>query len=216
MRLFGHADVEHGMLPGFPRLPFTKIRPVPYSSGSRRGSQPPVSRPRAPRQHLAAIPSALLAGAQPEGKCLAQCEKISNTPSNPSTPFGPSSSRPSSISNTTQTSSNPSLDSHTSSSHSDLEAVSQAAWEAAVEDGKRFLAKWGAQAEALGWTEQDLFGLHRPPDKPAAGYSRLARYDATGLVWLLRGRRVCALTERSAAIKNRTSGTVTHFRRGRT
>ena len=29
MRLFGHADVEHGMLPGFPRLPFTKIRPVP-------------------------------------------------------------------------------------------------------------------------------------------------------------------------------------------
>ena len=38
MRLFGHADVEHGMLPGFPRLPFTKIRPVPYSSGSRRGS----------------------------------------------------------------------------------------------------------------------------------------------------------------------------------
>ena len=72
MRLFGHADVEHGMLPGFPRLPFTKIRPVPYSSGSRRGSQPPVSRPRAPRQHLAAIPSALLAGAQPEGKCLAR------------------------------------------------------------------------------------------------------------------------------------------------
>jgi hypothetical protein len=96
------------------------------------------------------------------------------------------------------------------------EHVSQAAWEAAVEDGKRFLAKWGAQAEALGWTEQDLFGLHRPPDKPAAGYSRLARYDATGLVWLLRGRRVCALTERSAAIKNRTSGTVTHFRRGKT
>ena len=72
VRLFGHADVEHGMLPGFPRLPFTKIRPVPYSSGSRRGSRPPVSRPRAPRQHLAAIPSALLAGAQPEGKCLAR------------------------------------------------------------------------------------------------------------------------------------------------
>ena len=77
-------------------------------------------------------------------------------------------------------------------------------------------ASWpsgAVQPEALGWTEQDLFGLHRPPDKPAAGYSRLARYDATGLVWLLRGRRVCALTlKRSAAIKNRTSGTVTHFR----
>ena len=96
------------------------------------------------------------------------------------------------------------------------EYVSQAAWETAVEVGERFLGEWGDQAEALGWTEQNLFGLHRPPAKPAAGYSRLARYDATGLVWLLGGRRVCALTERSAAIDNRISGTVTHFRRGRT
>ena len=33
-------------------------------------------------------------------------------------------------------------------------------WQAAVEDGRRFLARWAEQAEALGWTARDLFGLH--------------------------------------------------------
>ena len=38
-------------------------------------------------------------------------------------------------------------------------------WRACVEDGNRFLAKWGSQAEALGWTSADLFGLHTPPER---------------------------------------------------
>jgi hypothetical protein len=74
-------------------------------------------------------------------------------------------------------------------------------WHQAVEDGKRFLSQWGEQAEALGWTARDLFGLHVPPDKPHPSYSRLSRYDATGLVWLLCGRSVVALTEATAAIQ---------------
>ena len=48
----------------------------------------------------------------------------------------------------------------------------------------RVLAQWGQQAEALGWTSRDLFGLHKPPDKPAPSYRRLSRYDETGLIWL--------------------------------
>ena len=36
-------------------------------------------------------------------------------------------------------------------------------WQQAVEDGRWFLARWGKQAEALGWTARDLFGLHQPP-----------------------------------------------------
>src|SRR5262249_29105558 len=32
-------------------------------------------------------------------------------------------------------------------------------WRQAIEDGYRFLARWGEQAAALGWTTQDLFGL---------------------------------------------------------
>ena len=60
-------------------------------------------------------------------------------------------------------------------------------WRRAVEDGRRFLATWGAQALALGWTVPDLFGLHSPPENPHASYRRLSPYDETGLIWLLKG-----------------------------
>jgi hypothetical protein len=87
-------------------------------------------------------------------------------------------------------------------------------WQQAVEDGRRFLAQWGAQAEALGWTPRELFGLASVPDKPGPSYRRLSRYDETGLIWLLRGRPVLALTESTAAIESRT-GAVTIYRRYR-
>jgi hypothetical protein len=86
-------------------------------------------------------------------------------------------------------------------------------WEQAVEDGKRFLAKWGEQAETLGWTSADLFGLHTPPEQPHPSYGRLSRYDATGLCWLLQGRRVTALSEATAAIENPATGSITTYRR---
>jgi hypothetical protein len=70
-----------------------------------------------------------------------------------------------------------------------------ARWQTAIEDGRRFLARWGEQAKALGWTARDLFGLHKPPEKPHPSYSRLSRYDEAGLIWLLCGREVVALTE---------------------
>jgi hypothetical protein len=85
-------------------------------------------------------------------------------------------------------------------------------WQKSVEDGRRFLATWGSQAEALRWTSADLFGLHTPPDEPHPSYRRLSRYDGTGLCWLLRGRPVVALTEATAAIENPT-GNVTVYRR---
>jgi hypothetical protein len=85
-------------------------------------------------------------------------------------------------------------------------------WQAAVEDGRRFLGRWDNQAEALGWTARDLFGLQTPPAKPHPSYSRLSRYDETGLIWLLQGRPVVALTETSAAIENPT-GAITTYRR---
>jgi hypothetical protein len=86
-------------------------------------------------------------------------------------------------------------------------------WQQAIEDGRRFLARWGEQAEALGWTARDLFGLHQPPADPHPSYSRLSRYDETGLIWLLDGRRVAALTEDTAAIQNPATGLVTTYRR---
>jgi hypothetical protein len=41
---------------------------------------------------------------------------------------------------------------------------------------------------------------------------RLSRYDETGLIWLLKGRPVVALTEATAAIENPT-GAITIYRK---
>jgi hypothetical protein len=90
--------------------------------------------------------------------------------------------------------------------------VEPARWQQALQDGRRFLAEWGEQAEALGWTARDLFGLHEVPANPHLTYQRLSRYDCTGLIWLLRGCPVVALTEETAAIKMRT-GSITSYRR---
>ena len=85
-------------------------------------------------------------------------------------------------------------------------------WHQAIGDGRRFLTQWGEHAEALGWTVRDLFGLASIPDTPHPSYRRLSRYDETGLIWLLRGRPVLALTEGTAAIESPT-GSVTIYRR---
>jgi hypothetical protein len=77
-------------------------------------------------------------------------------------------------------------------------------WQQAIQDADSFLAGWGGQAHALGWTAHELFGLHAVPARPAPNYSRLSRYDETGLIWLLQGRSVVALTEVTAAIQGAT------------
>ncbi len=70
-------------------------------------------------------------------------------------------------------------------------------WRQAVDDGRAFLARWGEPAAALGWTADD---------------SRLSRYDCTGLIWLLQGLPVVALTSSTAAIENPTRS-ITVYRR---
>lgn len=69
-------------------------------------------------------------------------------------------------------------------------------WVKAIGDADAFLTTWGEQAAALGWTAEELFGLD--PVAP------LHRYDTMGLIWLLQGRPVVALTESTAAIKTPT------------
>jgi hypothetical protein len=86
-------------------------------------------------------------------------------------------------------------------------------WQQAIEDGRRFITQWGEQAEALGWTSADLFGLHSPPEKPAPNYRRLSRYDQTGLLWLLHARQVVALTSTDAIIRCHSGATLKSHRR---
>ena len=71
--------------------------------------------------------------------------------------------------------------------------IQAAAWSVLVADAQAFLATWAGQAAALGWTAHDVFGAHRT--RP------LGRYDHMGLVPLLLGRPVVALTSGEAAIK---------------
>jgi hypothetical protein len=90
--------------------------------------------------------------------------------------------------------------------------VPPARWRQAVTDSEAFCGQWGQQAKALGWAARDLWGLHQPPENPAPSYSRLSRYDQTGLCWLLDGREVTALSSNIAAIRSAT-GAITKYRR---
>jgi hypothetical protein len=90
--------------------------------------------------------------------------------------------------------------------------IDPADWQRTIEDGRRFVTKWGEQAEVLGWALADLFRLHSPPEKPAPSYRRLSRYDQTGLIWLLRGRPVVALTSMEAVILCQSGATLKYRR----
>ena len=91
--------------------------------------------------------------------------------------------------------------------------ISVERWQQAVEDGRSFLHKWGEQAELLDWDSRDLFGLDIPPADPHPSYSRLSRYDNTGLCWLLQGKEVIAMTADTATIRNPSTGAITIYRR---
>ena len=70
-------------------------------------------------------------------------------------------------------------------------------WQRFVDDVGLFLdSPFCAVAAALGWRPYDLFGCDR--DRP------YARIDRAGLVWLLHGDRVVALTQEAAVIETHT------------
>jgi hypothetical protein len=77
-------------------------------------------------------------------------------------------------------------------------------WFEMIEDADAFLSSWGSAAHDLGWTALHLFGVHAV----APG----SRYDVMGLVPLLRGGRVSALTEQTAVIRQRSGATLIYTR----
>ena len=93
------------------------------------------------------------------------------------------------------------------------ELVDSDLWQQAIHDASSFLATWGAQAQAFGWTERELFGLYPVPEQPTVNYSRLSRLDETGLIWLLHGRPVIALTQTAATILAPSGASLMYHRR---
>jgi hypothetical protein len=66
-----------------------------------------------------------------------------------------------------------------------------------------FLTTLAADADRLGWTSLDLFGVH--PTAPAA------RFDVMGLIPILRGWSVCVLTEKTATIECESGAKLTFY-----
>jgi hypothetical protein len=74
-------------------------------------------------------------------------------------------------------------------------------WIRFITDSELFLDNWGTQADQLGWTALQLFGCC--PVKP---YARISR---SGLLWIINGRRLAALTADAASIITASGGRLT-------
>jgi hypothetical protein len=74
------------------------------------------------------------------------------------------------------------------------QGVPAACWHRCIGDGVEFLDRWGEQAARLGWSPEELFGLH-----PVRS---MARYDCMGLLWTLKGQQVVALTATEARLSD--------------
>src|SRR5262249_38679084 len=69
--------------------------------------------------------------------------------------------------------------------------VERGRWQQAVEDGRRFLDKWGEQAAALGWMPRDLFGLQQAAGPAASVLSPPTRVRRARAHLALAGRAGC-------------------------
>jgi hypothetical protein len=81
------------------------------------------------------------------------------------------------------------------------------AWSELLTDAERFLERWGMQAARLGWPTWELFGCHH--QKP------FGRIQGMGLVLVLRGDELAALTGGEAVIRTGTGAHQTYRRKPR-
>ena len=77
-------------------------------------------------------------------------------------------------------------------------------WQIMLSDADAFLSRWGDAADQLGWTALDLFGVH--PNAPAD------RYDVMGLLLVVQGGDVVALTAETATIRRPSNAVLTYSR----
>ena len=81
-------------------------------------------------------------------------------------------------------------------------------WKQFIADSRAFRASAFAEhAEALGWTYADLYGCD---DKRP-----YARIDRMGLVWLLKGDRLIAMTADTAVIETKSGSRLTFYKKNR-
>ena len=77
-------------------------------------------------------------------------------------------------------------------------------WRGLIRDAELFLSVWGKQAADLGWTTLNLFGAHAKA--PATNFSCM------GLLLVVNGGRVVALTTEAAKIEQQSRARLTYTR----
>jgi hypothetical protein len=86
------------------------------------------------------------------------------------------------------------------------ESFSPEVWHQLLLDADSFLQRWAERAELLAWSDKDLIGVH--PRAPAA------RYDAMGLLFLIRGGEVIELHDQCAKIRSQRGSTLVYRKCG--
>jgi hypothetical protein len=78
-------------------------------------------------------------------------------------------------------------------------------WRQLIDDCGRFIDRWAAKANRLGWSAVDVFGVQliRPQ----------TRYEAVGLVHLIRGGEILDIGSARATIRTGDGRTITYLRR---
>jgi hypothetical protein len=85
------------------------------------------------------------------------------------------------------------------------DAYYPAEWQQLRDDAGYFLERWAGQCSSLGWSLVDVFGV--------ALTAPQARHDAKGLVPLLDGKKIVAVTAELAVIETATGNRLRYFRR---
>ncbi len=78
-------------------------------------------------------------------------------------------------------------------------------WAFLLDDADRLMKRWAAQAADLGWQSWEIWGVSRVAPR--------YRFDAMGLVPILKGARIAAITADAAVIQTRTSNLLRFYRR---
>lgn len=85
------------------------------------------------------------------------------------------------------------------------EGITEARWRLLLDDAGRFLDGWAHEASALGWAASDVWTCRLPP--------AASDLPSLGLVGVLNGRRVVAITEACATIAADNGAPPTVYRR---
>jgi hypothetical protein len=85
------------------------------------------------------------------------------------------------------------------------EGIDEAAWRRLIDDGGRFLDRWGIEAHRLGWSALDVFGVRLVERQQGIG--------SAGLVFLIGGGEVVAIGPDRATVRMHAGTTVTYLRR---